>query len=347
MKITIKNAAILLLTACTIFLSGCDKIKVMIEDRIALKDIQNTCWEVQVTEGMFPMVENGTLYIKITSHDAWIFNDKGFQAFYGIGTLVNQIAFESNGKTSYMDATLASDHNTLKLKYTAQQQRESWEGIMSGNSISQELIDAKNLADVELTLTKVTYNEQLGYWLLSDKPVNYLDKNAIIYGTVESFMPDGRQISYYRNRPGQLVRTKEVFDAATPTTVSTREMTIGQIVYVPWVSRTFTKDMADLLNWWSWKETSTGKIMYFTVPKLGSTQYVKAKWQTYSPGNKYESEAEFKYTGSTILINDGSEEISYKLSYGNGTLTMESFKGNRTFTTYGNRTIEKVEEKKD
>lgn len=343
MKNILKAAYLGLIMASVMFLTGCDKIKVMIEDRIALKDIQNTCWEMQVPKDMFPMVDSGTLYVKITSHDAWIFNDKGFQAFYGIGTLMNQVAFEANGKTSYMDATLSSDKKTLKLKYTAQQQRESWEGIMSGNALSQDLPDARNLADIELTLNKIAYSDMIGYWLLTDKPVNSLDKNAIIWGTVECFMPDGRQISFYRNRPGQLVQTKEVFDAAEASSISARSMTIGQIIYEPWVSRTFTKDMANLLNWWTWKNTENGKIAHFTVPKLGSTQYVKAKWQTYSASNQYESETEFKFTGSTILIKEDGEEVSYKLSYSNGILTMESFKGTKTFTTYGNRTTEKVE----
>ena len=343
MKFNLKSIASALMMAGMVLLSGCDKIKVMIEDRIALKDIQNTCWEFQAPKDLFPKVDEGKLYVKITSHDAWVFNDKGYQAFFGIGTLMDQIALEANGKTIYLDASFASDKKTLTLKYTAQQQREAWES----NSLTADEINAKNLADTELSLSKITYNEKIGYWLLTDKPMNNLDKNAIIWGTIECFMPDGRQISFYRNRPGQHTKTKEVFDAADATVRNTREMTIGDKVYEPWVSRTFTKDMANLLNWWSWKDSESGKIVRFTVPKLGSTQYVTAKWQNYSPTGSYENEFEFKFTGSTVLIKENNEEISYKLKYEKGYLTMESFKGTRKFTTYGNRSIEKIEEKDD
>lgn len=347
MKKRIKFASTLFIASLCILFAGCDKLKVMIEDRIALKDLQNTCWEINVPEDMFPMVQQGTLYAKFTLHDLWIFNDQGFQAFYGFGTLMNQIGLEANGNTNYMDATLSKDKNTLTLKYTVDLQRKSWEGIMSGNALSSDLLDSKELADIELTLNKITFKEQDGYWLLTDKPVNNLDKSTIIWGSIECFMPDGRQISFYRNRPGQLTKVKEQKVSKNVTVTNSRRLEIGENIYEPWVSRSFTKDMASLLNWWTWKDTESGKIVHFTVPELGGAQSVTAKWQTYLPGGAFESESEFKYTGSAILLTEGKEEVTYTLSYSNGILTMESFKRTLKFTTNGNRTIEKIEKDDD
>lgn len=289
------------------------------ESNLSMNQLNGTVWQTEVRDStMFNQVRSGTLFLKFQDRAMWAFNDKGFQAYYnGMSIVHGQIILEHNNRTEGVWGKLSNDEQTLTLE-------------LDDRNIVFSKINGSHSVDV------------LGYWI---SPYSeYMGLQYPVIDQVEAFMPDGRNISFYRNAPGSLYRYSQTsfsfddkrgchtvssdndfdFDMKVQNdTLTLIEQTgTGTATLVPWTSRKFNSQTCDLLNWWIWSNANEDKFFYFNVPACHEDSLPARYYVMDLEGNV--EEFKFHTMGRTQLVNLKDEgHQAFICSYVDGHLTLE------------------------